>query len=272
MKNQLLIGTLCMCLLFPATGCGAASDIKAPSGVVEETVLTSQRKLEEDMEKATKEDIEKAAENVAEKSTEQDTEKNTKEDILQNPDQSYAELIAAATKCITNKELEIPAGFDFSTALITTGSYGTRGYLIEDIDGNGIDELIFGENGTNPDSQWDGVIFNIYTISDEELVQVLNGWERNKYFFCENGMIANEGSSGAANSNYAYFTFEGSELHLVEAVIYDGMKDAADPWFYSTESEFYSENAEPISEEKAIEIREKYIYERPEFIPFTEEN
>ena len=58
----------------------------------------------------------------------------------------------------------------------------------------------------------------------------------------------------------------------MEAVIYDGMKDADHPWFYSTESEYDAKNAEPISEERAMEIRGKYVYEHPVFIPFAEEN
>lgn len=246
MKNKLAAAVLCICMLLPATGCGGVSDIKAQSEDKAETSV----------------------------SLKQNQEENTTQTQDQTPEQHnyYEELIAAATKCIVNKELEIPAGWDFSTGLITAGAYGTRGYLIEDIDGNGIDELIFGENGTDPDSSWDGIIFDIYTISDGELVHVLNGWERNRYFFCENGMIANEGSSGAADSNYSYFTFEGSKLQLVESVIYDEMKDPDNPWFYSTVSEYDSEHAEPISEEKAVEIREKYTYKRPVFIPFAEEN
>lgn len=189
---------------------------------------------------------------------------------------SYEQLIAAAREYIIKHDDQIRMEYDFSTALMSSGTYEIPGYLIEDIDGNGTDELIFGENGNNPDDTWDdmldGVVYEIYTTYNGKPVRVLKGWERNRYYFCENGMIANEGSSGAGNSSYAYFTFEGSRLHLVEAVIYDGMKDADHPWFYSTESEYDAENAEPISEERGIEIREKYVYEHPVFIPFAEEN
>lgn len=184
----------------------------------------------------------------------------------------YRELIAAAEECIQTRDVKILEKYGFSSAIMTPGEYGIRGYLIEDIDGNGIDELIFGESRTERNSSWDSMIYDVYTISDGEPVHVLNGWERNRYYFCENGMIANEGSSGAANSNYSYFTFEGSKLHLVESVIYDGTKDAEHPWFYSTESEYDAEEAEPISEEKAVEIRQKYIYENPAFTPFVKEH
>lgn len=71
----------------------------------------------------------------------------------------------------------------------------------------------------------------------------------------------------------AYYFFEGAELNLVEAILYNGLKDCDNPWFYSTQTDFPdgSENADSISEERAKAIMEKYVYERPTFIPFVEE-
>ena len=42
---------------------------------------------------------------------------------------------------------------------------------------------------------------------------------RSRYYFCKNGMLAHEGSSGAGNSSYSYFTYKESKRNLVEAVI-----------------------------------------------------
>lgn len=141
----------------------------------------------------------------------------------------------------------------------------TLGYFIEDIDGNGIEELVIGEKYSEDLT----FIYNIYTISAGELVRVTDGWDRNQYYLCENGMIANEGSSSAAESCYAYFTFDGSELHFVESVIYDGYKDPENPWFYSTESAYDAEYAEPVSEERARETMGRYVYKKLTFIPFA---
>lgn len=183
----------------------------------------------------------------------------------------YEELIAAAKECIIRNDGEEADDYDFSSMIYMYGNQSRMGYLIEDIDDNGTDELIFGENSVDPDSSWDGVIYDIYTISNGELVHVLDGWERNRYYFCDNGMIANEGSGSAAYFEYAYFTFEGAELHLVESVIFDERKDAANPWFYMTQIQSDAENVESVSEEQAWAIIEKYVYERPVFIPFVEE-
>lgn len=239
MKNKFLVGILSVCVLSLAIGCSSGTEVKVQTEEGSETAALSEQNREDDVEK---------------------------------PDY-YGELIAAVKECISKGEIMVPENYDFSDVMLTSGYYsgGTRGYLIEDIDGNGVDELIFGENGSEPDGTQGGIIYDIYTMSDGELVHVLNGWVRNRYYLCENGMIANEGSSGAGNSNYSYFTFDGSKIHLVESVIYDGMKDAENPWFYSTESEDDAENAEPVSEERADEIRGKYKYEYPVFVPFGEE-
>lgn len=240
MKKKFIMGILCFCLLLPAAGCSSDAGTRTQSEDVPETASLSEPDQEED----------------------------------DKGPGSYEELIAAARESIQKWDEPIPENYDFSSALVSSGYYDQpiRGYLIEDIDGNGTDELIFGENGTNPDGTLGGIIYDIYTISGGELVHVLNGWVRNRYYLCDNGMIANEGSSGAADSDYTYFTFEGSRLHLVESVKYDGMRDADNPWFYSTESEYDAENAEPISKDRAMEIMGKYTYKSPTFIPFVEDH
>ncbi len=239
MKKKWLAGMLWIGILMTAVGCSLKTEAPVSS---EETIETTL--------------LEDSREDVTEESTEDRD--------------YYGELIEAARKCHVEKDEEMLENYDFSSVLITSSDYEVLGYWIEDLDGDGITKLIFGGNGTEPDDGWNGIIYDIYTISDGELIHVLDGWERNRYFLCENGMIANEGSSGAANSNYTYFTLENAELHLVESVIYDGMKDAEHPWFYSMESEYDAENAEPISEEQAKEIMGKYVYQRPTYIPFAE--
>ena len=102
------------------------------------------------------------------------------------------------------------------------------------------------------------------------MVHVLDGWERNRYYLCENGCVANEGSSSAFESSYNYYTYSGTELNLVESVLYHGLQNEEHPWFYSTEDEPDIKNAEPISQDKATEIMNKYVHEHPQYTPFVE--
>ncbi len=237
MKGKYIVKILCGCALFLITGCGVQTEGEALSENSVEEVS-----LEEDAQ-----------------------ENNSDEEIIEKPaidNDLYEELIAAAERCVREEDYEAPEAYGFSV-IICMGRCSV-GYRIEDIDGNGTEELIFGEIWGD-----DTVIYDIYTVSEGELVHVLNGWDRNRYYLCENGMIANEGSGGAAHSNYAYFTFDGASLHLAEAVIYDGDKDRENPWFYSEESQYDAEYAEPISAERAAEIINQYVYCDRTFIPFV---
>ena len=52
-----------------------------------------------------------------------------------------------------------------------------------DIDKDGIEELLLGANG----EIWDGIIYDIYTMKDGQMIHVLDGWERSRYFLCKDG-------------------------------------------------------------------------------------
>ena len=183
----------------------------------------------------------------------------------------YEELILQAKDVLENFDGNYPEQEPFSSVFYQHWDYETLGYLIKDIDGNGVDELIFGANTDGWDNgSWDGVIYDLYTIVNGEVFHVLDGWERNRYYLCENGSIANEGSNSAFESSYRYYTYSGAELTLAEAVVYNSMQDEDNPWFYSTKDEPDSKNAEPISQEKAAEIMNKYVHEHPQYTPFVE--
>lgn len=257
MIRRIMLSVLCICILLTAMGCNnhreeqTESDIPA-SGYDTET---GNEVLSEDGRESA--DV-----------TESDREEQTESELPQ----CYKELIASATECIEGNVKE-DEDYEFSFIIYAYGAYqgasGGYGYLIEDIDGNGTEELIFGANGSGAS---DGVIYDLYTIDDGELVHVFDGGERDRYYLCENGMIANEGSSGASTSVFAYYVFEGTELHLVEAVLYNGWESPDNPWFYSTQTDncYDLENAEPINEDQAWAIREGYVYAHQTFIPFVE--
>ncbi len=280
MKGKYIVGILCGCALFLMTGCGVRTEGKAPSENPVEDVSLEEDVQDESVEESEEDSAEAEDMNgeAMEDSAEADNmnrgsvedpakENNSNEELIEKPavdNDFYEELIDAAERCIREEDYEAPEAYGFSVIICMGRNSETLGYRIEDIDGNGIEELIFGENWGEHT-----VIYDIYTIFEGELVHVLDGWDRNRYYLCENGMIANEGSGGAGRSHYGYFTFDGVELHLAEAVIYDGDKDRENPWFYSVESEYDAEYAEPISEERAAEIINQYVYCCRTFIPFV---
>lgn len=198
--------------------------------------------------------------------------KNQEEEVQGQPDVRgyYEELIAAAAECAIKNNGEKPEGYDFSSMLYMKKDwdYGTLGYLIKDIDGDGIEELIFGGNAEASTAWYDGIIYDIYTVSNGKLVHVLDGWERSRYFLCEDGTIANEGSDSAFDGGKSYYTFQGAQLQLVESVIWTYEKGAS-VYYYTTTSAYDTENAEKISQGQFDAITGKYVYEHMKFIPFA---
>lgn len=85
------------------------------------------------------------------------------------------------------------------------------GYALIDLDGNGIHELLLGENAY---SGWDSTIYNIYTMDNNRLVEVAFGGDRKRYFLTQNGAIGNEGSGGAEFSYERYYDYINGQLLL----------------------------------------------------------
>ena len=142
------------------------------------------------------------------------------------------------------------------------------GYMIRDLDGNGVEELIFGENNRGGGK---GFIYHLYTIVDGKVIHIANGGGRSRYYLCENGCIAHEGSSSAFETEYSYYTYKGTELTLIEAVIFDFEKQ-----LYSTKYPYYLEEYPPelyqdITDEEIDEVIAKYVYEWHQFTPFIEQ-
>lgn len=137
------------------------------------------------------------------------------------------------------------------------------GYLLQDIDGDGSDELIFGENDVNPEGSWNGVVYDMYTISDGQVVHVLNGWERNRYYLSENGVIINEFSNSANESGCYYYKFVGQDLELIEGYVENIDNDGNRVILYDT-----ADQVKEISEKEKLEIQNKYTILYPKFVPF----
>ena len=86
--------------------------------------------------------------------------------------------------------------------------YGELGYAMQDLDGNGIQELII-TDGLN--------IYDLYTIiQDEEVgpLHLVSAMERIQYYLTSDGWIYNLGSGGAAVSYHTLYSLEGRELKL----------------------------------------------------------
>ena len=149
------------------------------------------------------------------------------------------------------------------------------GAYLEQLDGRDFAAYLDAYDREYLDGSWSGHTKKAYYLKwtgsgFEELVHVLSGWERSRYFLCENGMLAHEGSGSAFDGVKSYVTLKGAALQLEESVIwdYDRRRDAR-VYYYSAESEYDTKQASEITEEQAEAVMQKHAYERPVFMPFA---
>ena len=157
---------------------------------------------------------------------------------------------------------------DFSSDLLTANDYyQTPGWLLRDLDGDGIPELLLGAN-------WDeghAVIFNIYRYGGTRAVCVVNGWNRNRWYLCTDGSLANEGSSSAFESSYSYYRYTSGELQHLETLLYLDDGSGGSPWRYSVTTDQYVNSGDfhSVTEAEATAVMDKYTHETLAFTPFV---
>lgn len=123
------------------------------------------------------------------------------------------------------------------------------GYALHDIDGNGVDELIFAYDAGYGGSD----ISLIYTMQNEKAVWLIGGWSRCRVTLGEDGFIYNMGSSGAADSIYAVYAIEEDESSLkVRDYYFSGGWDDEN-WYHNTTGNNDKAESEILRGEEAWE-------------------
>ena len=150
---------------------------------------------------------------------------------------------------------------------LMVGHYGDfveeLGYTMQDLDQNGIQELII-TDGTN--------IYDLYTVIEDEEVgplRLIDAMERIEYFLLDDGRIYSMGSGSASVSYYTFYQLEGRELELLEGYMLDletnpmlSNTDPENPWY------FYDgmEQGDPCPRETAVAAIDPVVFAH---IPFT---
>ena len=135
------------------------------------------------------------------------------------------------------------------------------GFCLLDIDGDGSEELLIGNIS---DDYPEKCIYDVYSIVDGEVKRVLSSIERERFFINADGMILDDGSSGASNSSMLWGELDTKSGQLTECygIRSDGVDDNGELICY-LESIGENERAEQvrISSEEYGKIREKYLDE-----------
>ena len=151
--------------------------------------------------------------------------------------------------------------------LSQNNSINKIGYTYYDVNADGIDELLIGEN---TDGEWKGIIYDIYTMVDRKPMHVISGGSRNRYYVCDDVFICNEYSSGANESGMTVYNLveNSTELYPQVGFKYDGYTNPNNPWFISYN--LWNNKWENVSKDFYNERRKTFdSYKKFDFIPLN---
>lgn len=123
------------------------------------------------------------------------------------------------------------------------------GYCLEDLDGDGTSELLIGSVSEN-------LIYAMYTVKNDEEVQLIDAGERNTFQLTSDGLFLNQGSNGAASYGYNLYAFQDGELKFQDALVFDASRDEQNPWFYATTETWDTDSMTPLETANAEALEE----------------
>ena len=122
------------------------------------------------------------------------------------------------------------------------------GYCLQDLDGDGTEELLVGT--TDPDHD-DRLLFSAFTLEGGAPVRLFVSWGRNCHYLSSLGTFYNTGSSGAAWSDYYIETLRGCALAVTEGVWTEETPDGGIAFRHTTDGGRSDANGTVISESEA---------------------
>ena len=127
------------------------------------------------------------------------------------------------------------------------------GYQFIDLNGDGIDELIVGIID-------DPIAYDIYTISDGNVVHLAASGERDRFYIGNKNEICEEGSGGVFASGYEYYLISDGALKTSEIYVFDAYADENQPYFYATDIDapYYDADGELIVSKFTHITKEEY--------------
>lgn len=235
--SRSLAVALSLCLL---SGCGKKAE-ETKSETEESTVQTTEVTTQAE-QKATPEAV---------------SEEETTEEVGEELDYEavYAPILDEVVDAVNNGCDGTEEFKYISTGTIEAVMFGTNEdlykrirYMIKDISGDGIPELLIGENAAyEPNGEEDdSYIFEGYTCKDGKLVRFLEGWGRNSFQPIDDSTFHYYGSSGAMSSAYGicHISEDGTSLVWDDFYFSDGTDDESIVYYHNKTGEWDKDNSE----------------------------
>ena len=128
---------------------------------------------------------------------------------------AYDPVIEKYRQAMSHKDQgsSVSAQYDVSEMILYASHVG---YATLDLDGDGTQELIVA--GIGYDIPDEPCLFEIFTLDGTAPVSVARSWARSRLFLMQDNKIYNEGSSGAASSNFSVMQFSGGQLRFLNGL------------------------------------------------------
>ena len=143
------------------------------------------------------------------------------------------------------------------------------GVYFPDLDSDGSPEMVI---GAILGADTDPVVLEIWTVKDGAPHMIAQSHARDRYFveyLSEENvwLIANEGSSGAANSVWLYYALQNGELALMQ-----GVTSESGAWYMTYDTDYDVSNDTPSDEATCQAIVDSHTscYTALDYIPYTE--
>lgn len=148
---------------------------------------------------------------------------------------------------------EIPEGYTGIREMMANlpdDALSQIGYQIKDLSGDGVPELIVAAMPLEGDADSISNILALYTVKNDEVKLVAEGWARNGWFLLNDGSLYNSGSNGAAYAIFADYDLSEDGTELVARDYYftyektEGNYD--DIGFYHNTTGMYDKNVSEL--------------------------
>lgn len=152
---------------------------------------------------------------------------------------AYDAVIEKYRQAMAHREegYAVSAQYDVSEMIFYASHVG---YARVDLDGDGTQELLLA--GIGYDIPQEPFLYEIFTLRDGAPVSVARSWARSRLFLMQDGKLYNEGSSGAARSNFSVMQFSGGQLLFLNGLYTTDTLEDGSPspytYYFTTSNQF----------------------------------
>ena len=177
---------------------------------------------------------------------------------------SYESIIEEIKKGLEDPEAffdrdnEYP--FELSCAVsrcVILGTWYDLGYLQEDIDGDGIEEMLVGIDDSDGDISG-GNLMCLFTLQNGQPYPVVLKGDRDEYQLCENNIIKQEYYYATPSRGVNYYKYEKGKLELIECINGEYDFDRRKFQYYYTTDDSGKNPGRELTEKEADDIIEEF--------------